>query len=133
MILLVDERQESEKTYEMVKKALNGEPLMVLGRFNASQAATGDLSKKYRQIAGKEYFTFHQSKGMEADNVMIVGCNYWEEDAVWECVPAKDQDHAMIRAVQNRYQVRNIAVEEERLFYVAMTRAFVRRTGCRLL
>jgi DNA helicase IV len=127
LILLLDsECDEAEAAYSLVKREIDNEPLMVLGRFSKSQSETGEISLKYQNLAkkyGDSYYTFHQSKGREADNVLIIGCNYWDDKNIWECVPAKNSDHPLKAAVTNSYKPRDKVGEERRLFYVAMTRA----------
>lgn len=126
VLQLEKESDQVESAFERIKNEIGNEPIMILGRFDKSQAGTGEISFRYRQLCKKsdaEYHTFHRAKGREAENVMIVGCNFWEDKSIWECVPAKDLDHPLLACIQNSYRPRDKNEEERRLFYVALTRA----------
>jgi len=93
---------------EVLKKALNdaGEDTLVLGRNN----------KDINKIKYKNCMTVHKSKGLEAENVILVSL----EDSI-NGFPNKMIDDSILRFVKKDYE--NFAyAEERRLFYVAMTR-----------
>jgi len=118
--------QEIEPLLHSVKHACSNQPIMVLGRFKNSPSNFSPLWEHFEKTVtrfGDIYQTFHGAKGLEADNVLIVGCRHTLDDDVVDTVPAKDTTPYIFGAIQNRYQKHNQIEEETRLFYVAVTRA----------
>ena len=71
-----------------------------------------DLSVKIR------FRTMHKSKGLEADNVIIIGLKYKDKKGF----PSKIDDDSIIQYVLNKNKEDTRYAEERRLFYVALTR-----------
>ncbi|MCI9110673.1 MAG: UvrD-helicase domain-containing protein [Bacilli bacterium] len=89
----------------MVKKDIDGD-LLVLGRNNYD----------IKNLKYSNCITVHKSKGLEADNVLIVNL----EDSI-NGFPNKIVDDDLLKFVKLNYDNYPYA-EERRLFYVAMTR-----------
>ena len=96
---------------------------MILARFKTGALKNDFFLAKYKDLAvkfGDTFHSFHASKGLEADNVVVVGINGWQS---WDTVPAPNMDKGPITYVRNAYERRDHYMEERRLFYVALTRA----------
>lgn len=96
---------------------------MILARFKKGAQKNDFYLAKYNDLAvkfGDTFQTFHASKGLEADNLVVVGINQWK---TWDTIPAPNMDQGPITYVKNAYEKRNHYIEERRLFYVALTRA----------
>jgi DNA helicase IV len=123
ILKVTNEPMQTTEIYEWIKNQIGGEQLMILARFQTGAPQNDLFLKKYNNLASKSgdtFLTFHSSKGLEADNVAIVGLNEWES---WDSTPSKNMDSHLNTYVQNVYEKRDHYHEERRLFYVALTRA----------
>lgn len=123
ILRVTNEPAQTTKIYEWIKNQINNEPLLILARFQTGAPQNDCFLKKYSDLAsqnGDTFLTFHASKGLESDNVAIVGLNEWPS---WDSTPSKNMDSAISTYIQNSYEPRDHYTEERRLFYVALTRA----------
>lgn len=99
---------------------IDNKGLLVLGRNNDDiyEYIDNDFKEKDKHFKYKniefDYMTIHKSKGLESENVVIIGLGNNLLD-----IPSKIKNDRIIRYVQNN--AKNIE-EERRLFYVALTR-----------
>jgi DNA helicase-4 len=123
---VLDETKAEELADYLLAQIPENESIQILGRYSEAMPEIEPymkvLNKKLRRRNYK-YMTIHKSKGLQADNVIILGCVNSEDGAF--CFPAKDNFHrikdrilALCRG--NKF---SLAEEETRLFYVAVTRA----------
>lgn len=127
ILSLDDEEQQRESALKYVlSKVPTNETFKVLARYNQ----TNQTIKPYMDLLEEkvkknecEFNTIHKSKGLEADNVLILGC----VDHVNEkyCFPAGDKAQSIKDKILRlcRGPEFSLAEEETRLFYVAVTRA----------
>lgn len=88
-----------------------------------SQRWLEGAKKKYENAMTIEFKTMHQSKGLEADYVFLLGLN-----AGWGLTfPSTMTNDPLVDMLLNRHDLFPFA-EERRLFYVALTRAKKRST-----
>lgn len=88
-----------------------------------SQRWLGNTKKKYGHALAIEFKTMHQSKGLEADYVFLLGLN-----AGWGLTfPSTVRNDPLVDMLLTRHDLFPYA-EERRLFYVALTRAKKRST-----
>ena len=85
-------------------------------QFNYDERSGKIYSVKYGERAKLQFLTAHSSKGLSADNVVIVNA----KDATYG-FPSKVDDDPVLNLVVENDQTYNYA-EERRLFYVALTR-----------
>jgi DNA helicase-4 len=102
------------------------EDIQILGRYSEVMPEIEPYMRVINQkFNGRKYkyLTIHKSKGLQADNVIILGCVSREDGAY--CFPAKDNSHRIKDRILAlcRGSKFNLTEEETRLFYVAVTRA----------
>lgn len=108
--------QNQKETFNNLLKILNTKNLLILGRNN------NDIYKVIDDINvlqknNIKYLTVHKSKGLEADNIIIINL----ENSVMG-FPSKLENHKIISLINK--ETETIKYEEERrLFYVALTRS----------
>ena len=66
-----------------------------------------------------KFRTIHKSKGLEEDNVILIGLKYKDPKGF----PSKIEDDSIIQYVRNKTKEDTLYAEERRLFYVALTRS----------
>lgn len=94
--------------------------IFVLGRYNNLMPSNlKDIQKKNRGKATISYYTFHRSKGLQADFVFIVGLHKSNTSLSF---PSTIADDPLINIFQPEPED-FLFSEERRLFYVALTRA----------
>ncbi|HDQ16285.1 MAG TPA: hypothetical protein ENN45_04430 [Bacteroidetes bacterium] len=103
------------------------EDIQILGRYKETmpiiQPYMSVINHKFKGRKMK-YRTIHKSKGLQSDNVIILGCVDNQDGAY--CFPAKDNFQRIKDKIlrlcrcNNKF---NLVEEETRLFYVAVTRA----------
>jgi DNA helicase-4 len=123
ILKVTNEPAQTTEIYNFIKNQINNEPLLILARFQTGAQQNDFYLSKYNDLAeknGDTFLTFHASKGLESDNVAIVGLNEWNS---WDSTPSKNMDSHLNTYVQNAYDKRNHYQEERRLFYVALTRS----------
>lgn len=98
----------SNSILEKVLKLINQKDVMILGRNNYDIK-----SYNYNNAC---YLTIHKSKGLEADEVILINL----ENKV-DGFPNKKKDYKILNRLKNN-QERFRYAEERRLFYVALTR-----------
>jgi len=102
------------------------ESIQILGRYSevmpVIEPFMSVINQKFKARDYK-YLTIHRSKGLQADNVIILGCIDREDGAY--CFPAKDIFHRLKDRILGmcRGDKFSLIEEETRLFYVAVTRA----------
>lgn len=81
----------------------------------------GFLEIKYLedQTIKIKFRTIHKSKGLESDNVILIGLKYKDPKGF----PSKIKDDSIIQYVLNKTKEDTLYAEERRLFYVALTRS----------
>jgi superfamily I DNA/RNA helicase len=102
------------------------ENIQILGRYSEVMPEIEPYMNVINQKFSKrnyKYLTIHRSKGLQADNVIILGCVN-RGDGVF-CFPAKDNFHSLKDRILGLYRDHKFSLieEETRLFYVAVTRA----------
>ena len=116
-----------EKTRQIIKKIIAKDPngsIAIIARYNFLLSGLKDYLSNFKLNKKLIFWTFHASKGLEADNCVLIGLyagqlgfpNSNKDDAITEALlPLLDEyEHS----------------EERRLFYVGMTRA---RKRCYML
>ncbi|MCD8208426.1 MAG: UvrD-helicase domain-containing protein, partial [Bacteroidales bacterium] len=86
------------------------------GEFNYNEKTGVVYSRKYGRRVRLSFMTAHSSKGLSADNVIIINA----KDTLYG-FPSKVDDDPVLRLVVSNDSAYNYA-EERRLFYVALTR-----------
>ncbi len=122
-----ENRQQNSKVDERILKALSvietkskrNRTVFVLGRYGFSLPVYGVQQKIKNRFSSLklEFLTFHKSKGMEADFVIIIGLVNGTNG-----FPSKKLTHPLLEAMLPDPGKFRFA-EERRLFYVALTRA----------
>jgi DNA helicase IV len=123
ILKVTNEPAQTTEIYKWIKNQINNQPLLILARFQTGAQKNDFFLSKYNDLASKNgdtFLTFHASKGLEADNVAVVGLNEWES---WDCTPSPNMDCDLNTYVRNAFEPRDQYQEERRLFYVALTRA----------
>jgi len=124
LIAVNNELMDQALVVDYVKEIIGDETLLVLGRYGKSDPIHKGFIEGYRQLAGNDYKTFHGSKGLESENVLIIGCNEWTDPKPFDTVPSRQRDHPLKQVIRSRKKKGSLDNDEERrLFYVAMTRA----------
>ena len=121
-----DETQAESLADYLLSQIPEKEGILILGRYSESMPGIEPFMKVLNKKLGRrdyKYLTIHKSKGLQADNVVILGCIN-REDGVF-CFPAKDNFHRIKDRILGLCRGRkfSLAEEETRLFYVAVTRA----------
>lgn len=107
IIYYVNPRKAFSKLYKEIK--LKNNSLLVLGRNNF------DIKKFSKEII-PEYMTIHSSKGLEADNVILINLT----DNLYG-LPCKLENSKLLEELHPSDKT-YLYAEERRLFYVALTR-----------
>ncbi len=117
-----DEYNELNTITEIVEQIPKHESIYILGRYKSTITTLTkrkhDFSKDViLNIAGHKvrFLTIHSAKGLEADHVIVLGCNN-------RAIPSIIQDDPIMNYVLSGADGFKDA-EERRVFYVAMTRA----------
>ena len=98
------------------KDKKTGKKVLILGRYNFNKPENlNELSNKFKRL-NIEYMTIHKSKGLQADNIIILSL----ETAKYGFPGSIDNDPIMnlVRPEEDTFE----HAEERRLFYVALTR-----------
>lgn len=119
LFVVENEVEQVGQVLEEVGKRLGDSRLMILSRVGAD---VNEVVKQYESLASEaELLTMHGSKGLQREGVLVVGVV--EGQGAIHTVPAQDWDHPAIRYIKSKSLQDSIAKEEERLFYVALSRA----------
>lgn len=122
-----DDKLDHDKTvYEILKEISETQPkssVLVLSRYRNHRK---NIEKRFKEIHASDlfnldikFYTMHESKGLEADNVIILDAN---EGAI----PNTHKEESLLRFVSfndgDKKRRNRRDMEERRLFYVALTR-----------
>ena len=120
LIVVENEKAQVKQVAEEIRNRIKETPLMVISR---NRPETNPVVKAYLDEMGKQaqFMTVHKSKGLEKEAVLIV--NVIEDAEEQYTVPARDKDHPVVRYIKANGFQDAILAEEERLFYVALSRA----------
>lgn len=123
IIIVKDESKNVKEIRSYIQDQTNNEALMILGRTKKGSTNRNFIHKTWEKLTltnKDEFYTFHSSKGLESDNVLIVGL-YNDKSA--DSMPNLMNDPAFIAPIKTPFEERNPILEERKLFYVALTRA----------
>lgn len=102
---------------EIDQRRRSKESVFIIGRYNYLEPENlGEISEKYPELE-ITFTTAHSSKGLEADNVILIGLASGEYG--FPCQIVDDPILNLVLAKQDLFA----NAEERRLFYVAITRA----------
>lgn len=128
VVTVSDESQKEAMAEYLLFQIPEKEDIQILARYNEGMPVIEPYAKAISQkFTGRkiEFKTIHRSKGLQADNVIILGCVDNQDGAF--CFPAKDNfqriKDKILRLCPGRCNKFNMVEEETRLFYVAVTRA----------
>ena len=128
VVTVSDETQKVAMADYLLSQIPEKEDVQILARYNESMPGIEPYAKAITQkFQGRkiEFKTIHRSKGLQADNVVILGCVDNQDGAF--CFPAKDNfqriKDKILRLLPDRGNKFNMVEEETRLFYVGVTRA----------
>lgn len=126
-VSLVATENEARDAQWVVNRALElggSKDVAVLTRVGAEKAPQAAAYKEAVSAVGGRFYTFHSSKGTEADTVVVTGL-VKKPKGSWN-VPPLAWDHPLIEAVVRANGGEDKEAQERRLLYVALSRA--RRT-----
>ena len=116
-----------ERTCQIIAKILANEPkakIAVLARYNYLLSNTRDRVRDKKISGDIKYWTFHSSKGLEADHCILIG--FFQGKTGF---PNENKEETVVEALLPSLDTFNHS-EERRLLYVAITRA---RKKCYIL
>ncbi len=117
---LKDEKREAAALLERLAHEGSLGNLKVLGRF---QPETDPVMATWAEAAlahGGEYFTFHGSKGLEGDTIVVIGLVQGSKRLGF---PLERRDHPILWTIKKAAGQEAQNLEDQRLFYVALSRA----------
>jgi len=113
------EINENLKVYQIIEKIKNNNPsaeISVLSRYNYILKNIKNFMNESKQFNNINYWTFHRSKGREADYCILVGFSQGKLG-----FPNTNMDYAAVEALLPSLDT-YLHSEERRLMYVALTR-----------
>jgi len=115
------------RTCQIISKILEHEPnskIAILARYNYLLSNTRTQVKERNIVGDIKYWTFHSSKGLEADHCILIG--FFQGKTGF---PNENREENVVEALLPTLDTFKHS-EERRLFYVAITRA---RKKCYIL
>ncbi|MDA4120446.1 MAG: hypothetical protein OK436_07660, partial [Thaumarchaeota archaeon] len=117
-----NESQQAGEVLRYVRHHIQNAELLILSRFKPDKAEN-PANVAYSKLKGADdkFLSFHRSKGLEADAVLVTGLLH-DKAGRWS-FPAKDSDDLPVKFVKQIGFDEDQGEEEARLFYVALSRA----------